>query len=148
LAGVNPINGKYPQSKVGANVAGKNILLVEDNEVNRRLAGFLLRSHGYQVREATSALAAFEMLDKERPDLIVMDIQLPGMDGLEATRKIKEQPTTADIPVIAVTSYAMKGDREKALAAGCAGYVTKPIDKKTFIQEVAAHVGGKSKIED
>ena len=126
----------------------KRILLVEDNEVNRRLAGFLLRSQGYQVREATSALAAFEMLDKERPDLIVMDIQLPGMDGLEATRKIKEQPATANIPIIAVTSYAMKGDREKALAAGCAGYVTKPIDKNTFIQEVAAHVGSKPKIED
>ena len=126
----------------------KNILLVEDNEVNRRLAGFLLRSQGYQVREATTAAAAFEMLETERPDLIVMDIQLPGMDGLEATRKLKQQPTTADIPVIAVTSYAMKGDREKALAAGCAGYVTKPIDKNTFIQEVAAHMGGKSRIED
>ena len=121
-------------------MAGKNILLVEDNEVNRRLAGFLLRSQGYQVREATTAAAAFEMLETDRPDLIVMDIQLPGMDGLEATRTLKQQPTTADIPVIAVTSYAMKGDREKALAAGCAGYVTKPIDKNTFIQEVAAHL--------
>ena len=129
-------------------MAEKRILLVEDNEVNRRLAGFLLRSHGYQVREATTAAAAFEMVDQERPDLIVMDIQLPGMDGLEITRKLKEQPATADIPVIAVTSYAMKGDREKAFAAGCAGYVTKPIDKNTFIQEVAAHVGSKAKIED
>lgn len=119
----------------------KRILLVEDNEVNRRLAGFLLRSQGYQVREATTALAAFEILDKERPDLIVMDIQLPGMDGLEATRKLKEQPATAGIPVVAVTSYAMKGDREKALAAGCAGYVTKPIDKNTFLQEVAIRLG-------
>ena len=129
-------------------MAGKNILLVEDNEVNRRLAGFLLRSQGYEVREATSAMAAFEMVDKDRPDLIVMDIQLPGIDGLEATRKLKEQPATADIPVIAVTSYAMKGDREKALAAGCAGYVTKPIDKNTFIQEVAAQLGKKPKIDD
>ena len=129
-------------------MAGKNILLVEDNDVNRRLAGFLLRSQGYQVREATTAQAAFEMVDKDRFDLIVMDIQLPGIDGLEATRKLKEQPTTADIPVIAVTSYAMKGDREKALAAGCAGYVTKPIDKNTFIQEVAAHLGSKSNTED
>jgi CheY-like chemotaxis protein len=126
----------------------KKILLVEDNEVNRRLAGFLLRTQGYQVREATTAAAAFEMLETDRPDLIVMDIQLPGMDGLEATRKLKEQPTTADIPVIAVTSYAMKGDREKALAAGCAGYVTKPIDKKIFIQEIAAQLGDKSKVED
>ena len=129
-------------------MAGKNILLVEDNEVNRRLAGFLLRSHGYQVREATSGAAAFEMVEKERPDLIVMDIQLPGMDGLEITKKLKEQPATADIPVIAVTSYAMKGDREKALAAGCAGYVTKPIDKNTFIQEVATHVSPKAAKED
>ena len=127
---------------------GKKILLVEDNPVNRRLAVFLLRAHGYEVREATTALEALEMLEKERPDLIVMDIQLPGMDGLEATRKIKAQPATADIPVIAVTSYAMKGDREKALAAGCVGYVTKPIDKNIFIQEVAARLGDKSKIED
>lgn len=129
-------------------MGGKNILLVEDNEVNRRLAGFLLRSQGYQVREATSAAAAFEMVDQDRPDLIVMDIQLPGIDGLAATRKLKEQPVTADIPVIAVTSYAMKGDREKALAAGCAGYVTKPIDKDIFIREVAVHMGDKSKSED
>jgi two-component system, cell cycle response regulator DivK len=126
----------------------KKILLVEDNPVNRRLAEFLLRSQGYRVREATTALEAFEILKGERPDLIVMDIQLPGMDGLEATRKLKEQPGTADIPVIAVTSYAMQGDREKALAAGCAGYVTKPIDKNTFIQEVAARLGNKLKIDD
>jgi CheY-like chemotaxis protein len=127
---------------------GKKILLVEDNPVNRPLAVFLLRSQGYQVREATTAPEAFEMLNAEIPDLIVMDIQLPGMDGLETTRKLKEQPATADIPVIAVTSYAMKGDREKALAAGCVGYVTKPIDKNTFIQEVAAHIGKKAKSED
>ncbi len=118
-------------------MAGQNILLVEDNEVNRRLAGFLLRSQGYQVRETTTAVAAFEILETERPDLIVMDIQLRGMDGLEATRKIKQNSVTADIPVIAVTSYAMKGDREKALAAGCAAYITKPIDKNTFIEQVA-----------
>jgi len=98
----------------------KKILLVEDNPVNRRLAEFLLRSQGYQVRQATTAAEALELVEKERPDLIVMDIQLPGMDGLEATRKLKERSATADIPVIAVTSYAMKGDREKALAAGCA----------------------------
>jgi two-component system, cell cycle response regulator DivK len=126
-------------------MAEKKILLVEDNPVNRRLAVFLLRSQGYEVREATTALEAFEMLKNDRPDLIVMDIQLPGMDGLETTRKLKEQPATADIPVIAVTSYAMKGDREKALAAGCVGYVTKPIDKNIFIQEVAAHIGKKAK---
>ena len=121
----------------------KKILLVEDNPVNRRLAVFLLRSQGYEVHEVTTAQEAFENIEKERPDLIVMDIQLPGMDGLEVTRRIKAQPATADIPVIAVTSYAMKGDREKALAAGCVGYVTKPIDKNIFIQEITARIGAK-----
>jgi CheY-like chemotaxis protein len=115
-------------------------LLVEDNAVNRRLAGFILRSQGYQVSEATSATEAFEMLKQERADLIVMDIQLPGTDGLEITRMLKQQPATADIPVIAVTSYAMKGDREKALAAGCSGYVTKPIDKTIFLAEISRHL--------
>ena len=126
-------------------MAGEKILLVEDNEVNRRLAGFLLRSQGYQVLEAATAQEAFEIIKAERPDLILMDVQLPEMDGLEATRKLKEDPATRDIPVVAVTSYAMKGDREKALAAGCAGYITKPIDKATFVQEISAHVGDKSR---
>ena len=120
----------------------KKILLVEDNPVNRRLAEFLLRSQGYQVRAATNAQEAFDTIKAERPDLILMDVQLPGMDGLEATRKLKEEPTTRDIPVVAVTSYAMKGDREKALAAGCSGYITKPIDKDTFIREVATVLSG------
>jgi CheY-like chemotaxis protein len=118
-------------------MAGEKILLVEDNVVNRRLVEFLLRSQGYLVREAATAYEAFAILDSEHPDLIVMDIQLPGMDGLEATKKLKEDPVTRDIPVIAVTSYAMTGDREKALAAGCVGYITKPIDKATFIDEIA-----------
>lgn len=118
----------------------KKILLVEDNEVNRRLAGFLLRSRGYQVLEASTALEAFDIIETNRPALIVMDIQLPGIDGLEATKKLKQQPTTADIPVVAVTSYAMKGDRDKALAAGCVGYLSKPIDKNTFIAEITSHL--------
>jgi two-component system, cell cycle response regulator DivK len=121
-------------------VAGEKILLVEDNEVNRRLAGFLLRSQGYQVIEATTAQVAFDMIRNNRPDLIVMDIQLPGMDGLEATTKLKGEPATANIPVIAVTSYAMAGDRDKALAAGCSGYVTKPIDKTIFLAEISRHL--------
>jgi two-component system cell cycle response regulator DivK len=125
---------------IGKIMAGEKILLVEDNEVNRRLAGFLLRSKSYQVREATTAKQAFEILNSERVDLILMDIQLPEMDGLEATAKLKAQPATAKIPVIAVTSYAMAGDREKALAAGCSGYVTKPIDKTLFLAEVSRHL--------
>src|SRR5215471_4957132 len=125
-------------------MAGETILVVEDNAVNRRLVEFLLRSRGYQVREARTAQEAFEILKSERPDLIVMDVQLPGMDGLEATRKLKADALTRDIPVVAVTSYAMTGDREQALAAGCAGYITKPIDTATFVQEVAAGLGAKS----
>ena len=121
-------------------VGAKNILLVEDNEVNRRLAGFLLRSKSYQVREAPSAKDAFEIVKSERMDLIVMDIQLPGIDGLEATKILKADPSTAAIPVIAVTSYAMAGDRDKALAAGCDGYVTKPIDNTIFLAEVERHL--------
>lgn len=124
-------------------MAGETILVVEDNAVNRRLAEFLLRSNGYQVREASTAQEAFDILKTERPDLILMDVQLPGMDGLEATRKLKANAATRDIPVVAVTSYAMTGDREKALAAGCVGYIAKPIDTATFIQEVAAGLGAK-----
>lgn len=121
-------------------MAGAKILLVEDNVVNRRLAEFLLRSQGYLVREAASAHEAFEALNVERFDLILMDVQLPDLDGLEATRRLKANPATSHIPVIAVTSYAMKGDQETALAAGCCGYITKPIDKDTFVQRIAVHL--------
>ena len=121
-------------------MAGARILLVEDNAVNRRLVEFLLRSQGHKVREAASAQEAFELLTVERPDLIIMDVQLPGLDGLEATRRLKAEPATRDIPVVAVTSYAMPGDRDRALAAGCCGYITKPIDKSTFVREIARHL--------
>jgi CheY-like chemotaxis protein len=121
-------------------MAREKILLVEDNEVNRRLAEFLLRSQGYEVREAASAEQAFEILATERVDLIVMDIQLPDMDGLEATRRLKADPLLRNIPVIAVTSFAMTGDQQRAMAAGCIGYITKPIDKATFIGEIASHL--------
>src|SRR5574341_920283 len=115
----------------------KRILLIEDNAVNRRLAQFLLKSKGYEVWEVTSALEAFDSLKEKRPDLILMDIQLPGMDGLTATKQLKADPATRDIPVLAVTSYAMKGDEAKAFEAGCSGYVTKPIDKTLFLEAVA-----------
>jgi two-component system cell cycle response regulator DivK len=116
---------------------GKSILLVEDNAVNRRLAQFLLKSKGYEVWEATSVPEAFAALKERRPDLILMDIQLPEVDGLTATRCLKADPATCDIPVVAVTSYAMKGDEAKAFEAGCSGYVTKPIDKAQLLDTVA-----------
>ncbi len=118
-------------------MGAKRILLIEDNAVNRRLAQFLLKSQGYEVWEVTNALEAFDALKVKQPDLILMDIQLPGMDGLTATRHLKADPVTRNIPVLAVTSYAMKGDEAKAFEAGCSGYVTKPIDKKVFLEAVA-----------
>jgi len=124
-------------------MSGKRILLIEDNAVNRRLAQFLLKSKGYEVWEATTAPEAFATLKERRPDLILMDIQLPEVDGLTATRHLKADPATQDIPVVAVTSYAMKGDETRALEAGCSGYVTKPIDKTLFLDTVARVLAAK-----
>ena len=126
-------------------MTAKRVLVVEDNAVNRRLVQFLLKSQGYEVWEATNAPEAVAMLAERRPDVILMDIQLPVMDGLTATRKLKADPTTCDIPVVAVTSYAMKGDEAVALEAGCSAYVTKPIDKTLFLETVARMLEGRPK---
>ena len=116
---------------------GKRVLVVDDNAVNRRLLQVLLRSRGYEVCEAASATEAFATLKEKPPHVILMDLRLPGMDGLAATRTLKADPATSEIPVVAVTSYAMKGDEEKARDAGCCAYVTKPIDKALFLETVA-----------
>jgi CheY-like chemotaxis protein len=113
-------------------MAGERILLVEDNPQNRRLTQFLLQAHGYRVYEATTGEAALELARTYLPALILIDLQLPGMDGYTVTQCLKEDSVTAAIPVVALTAYAMPGDREKALAAGCTGYITKPIDTKAF----------------
>ena len=113
-------------------MAGERILLVEDNPQNRRLAQFLLKSQGYIVDEATTGEQALELARTHLPALILMDLQLPGMDGYAVTRCLKEDTATAAIPVVAMTAYAMPGDRDKPLAAGCDGYITKPIDIKGF----------------
>jgi CheY-like chemotaxis protein len=113
-------------------MAGERILLVEDNPQNRRLAQYLLQSHGYRVYEAPTGEAALELARTHRPALILMDLQLPGVDGYAVTRRLKADAATAAIPVVALTAYAMQGDREKAVAAGCDGYITKPIDIKAF----------------
>jgi two-component system, cell cycle response regulator DivK len=115
----------------------KQILLIEDNPVNQRLTQFLLKSQGYEVWGATNAPEAFALLRERRPDLILMDIQLPEVDGLAAARQLKADPATRNIPVVAVTSYAMKGDEAKAREAGCTGYITKPLDKTLFLETVA-----------
>src|SRR5437868_15185729 len=106
----------------------ESILVVDDEPANLKLLTVLLSSHGYQVHEATTGEEALEMVAKIRPRLVLADIQLPGMDGLEMTRRLKSNPETKDTVVVAVTAFAMKGDEQKALDAGCDGYITKPID--------------------
>lgn len=107
---------------------GEPILIVDDKPENQKLARVLLRISGYEVATASNAKEALSILQTFRPRLILMDIQLPDMDGIELTKRIKSEPENSGILVLAVTAYAMKGDREKALSAGCDGYVTKPID--------------------
>jgi CheY-like chemotaxis protein len=113
-------------------MAGAEILIVDDNPVNLKLAHLLLVAEGHDVRTAADAEEALEVLKVYRPRLILMDIQLPGMDGLELTRRLKADPTTRHITVLGLTAYAMKGDEEKILAAGCDGYIPKPIDTRTL----------------
>lgn len=116
--------------------AGAPILIVDDNVSNTKLLAFLLTSKGYVVRTAASADEALAVLQEFVPRLILMDLQLPGMDGLTLTRQLKADPRTSAIPIVAATAYAMKGDEEKARAAGCDGYITKPIDTRRLPQEI------------
>jgi two-component system cell cycle response regulator DivK len=112
------------------------ILLIEDNEQNRYLATFLLEQRGYQVVSAPDGLQGIAMAEKMLPDLILLDIQLPMMDGYAVARSLREFPALRGVPIIAVTSYAMVGDREKCLAAGCTGYLEKPVNPETFVAEI------------
>ncbi len=120
----------------------KRILVIEDNETNIYLVGFILKKNGHEVIEARSGEEGVELAIKEKPDLILMDIQLPGIDGLEATRRIRESEAEAEeeVPIIALTSYAMTGDRDKSLAAGCTGYIEKPINPNTFMSEIEKYL--------
>ena len=116
------------------------VLIVEDNPANMRLALFLLESRGHTILSATTAEAGLTLARAERPDLILMDIQLPEMDGLEATMLLKEDPATRMIPVLALTALAMIGDEERIRAAGCDGYIGKPMRYKEFLAAVAAQL--------
>ena len=116
------------------------ILIVDDNPVNLKLATDVLEMEGYAVEKAVDAEQAQEMLKSATPDLILMDIALPGMDGLTLTRKLKADERLRHVPVVAMTAFAMKGDEQKALAAGCDGYITKPIDTRKLPQQVAAYL--------
>lgn len=108
------------------------ILIVDDKPGNLKLARVLLRAEDYTVLTASDAEEALAALRKDRPDLILMDVQLPGMDGLELTRRLKADPATKDIKILAVTAYAMRGDEQRAFEAGCDGYVSKPIDTRAL----------------
>lgn len=119
-------------------MAGETILVVDDNAANMKLVLFLLDRRGYVVQAASSGTEAMTLLQTFRPRLILMDLQMPGMDGFELTRKLKGDPATSNIAILALTAYAMKGDEQKALAAGCDAYMTKPIDTDALVDLVAS----------
>ena len=116
------------------------ILVVEDNLANQMLAEAILQGHGYRVNLAASAPEALASIELERPDLILMDIQLPGQDGLSLTRQLKADPAQASIPVVAVTAHAMPNDRQLSLDAGCIGHITKPFSGEAFAAQIEAYI--------
>jgi len=118
----------------------KRILVIEDNETNMYLIRFILEKSGYEVIEAKDGTSGVDLAIKEKPDLIIMDLQLPDINGLEATKRIRASKADSKIPIIALTSYAMVGDREEALAAGCTGYIQKPINPETFMAEIEKYL--------
>ena len=118
----------------------RRILIIEDQEDNRRILRDLLSSVGYELVEAVSGEEGVELAGREAPDLILMDIQLPGVDGYEATRQIRTNPALGKTPIIAVTSYALSGDDVKAYAAGCDGYVTKPFSPRALLAKVREYL--------
>jgi CheY-like chemotaxis protein len=119
---------------------GQTILIVDDTPQNLKLARVVLVNEGFDVRTASNAEDALRLLRTVTPRLILMDVQLPGMDGLELTRRLKADPATRPIRVIALTAYAMKGDDEKAFAAGCDGYITKPVDIERLAAVVSSYL--------
>ena len=114
----------------------KSVLVIEDNELNLKLIRTLLQIAQYEVHAAENAETGMQLAADKQPDLILMDVQLPGMDGLSAVRTMKENSRTRDIPVVVVTSCAMDGDEERVMAAGCIGYITKPIDTRMFVPTI------------
>jgi len=117
-------------------VKNETILVIEDNELNMKLVRSLLQIGNYTVLEAVNAEDGISLARAHKPDLVLMDIQLPGMDGLAATKILKEDPRMEKIQVVAFSSYAMKGDSEKALESGCVGYISKPIDTRSFLNDI------------
>jgi CheY-like chemotaxis protein len=121
-------------------VPNASILVVDDNAINLKLMRFLLVSRGYEVRTAADAEQVRTELERALPDVVLMDIQLPGTDGLTLTREFRQLPRTQRLVIVAVTAYAMKGDEERARQAGVDGYLTKPISKESFLSKVSEYV--------
>jgi len=118
------------------------VLLIEDNEANRYLATYLLERDGFQVTHAPDGPTGIDRASRESFDIVLIDIHLPGMDGYAVTEALRANPKLAGVPMVAVTSHAMHGDREKALAVGCTGYIEKPINPGTFVSEVRSQLTG------
>lgn len=126
-------------------MSNEPILIVDDNAINLKLLRLTLEAAGYEIQTANDAKQALEVLASFRPRLILMDIQMPGMDGLELTRLLKSNAATRDAIIVAVTAYAMKGDEKRARDAGCDGYITKPVDTRTLARRVAGYLEGSTK---
>jgi two-component system cell cycle response regulator DivK len=121
--------------------AVQSVLIVEDNELNMKLFNDLLVAHGYKTIQTRNGFEALELARKHRPDLILMDIQLPEVSGLEVTRWLKDDDSLCQIPIIAVTAFAMRGDEERIRSGGCEAYISKPISVMTFLETVRKFIG-------
>lgn len=121
----------------------RKILVIEDNENNMYLMEFLLTKSGYSVIRAKTGALGVQLAFEKKPDMVIMDILLPDIDGLEATRRIRKSETDGKVPIVAVTSYAMAGDKDKVLAAGCSGYIEKPINPENFVGEIEKYFKSK-----
>ena len=118
---------------------GRTVLVIEDNEQNLYLVTYILEKNGCEVVQARDGREGIAVAERRTPDLILLDIQLPGMDGYAVAQALRSNPVLARVPIVAVTSYAMTGDRERALAAGCSGYIEKPINPDTFMTDLSRH---------
>jgi two-component system cell cycle response regulator DivK len=134
-------NGACPDRRSEAHPIPKTVMIVEDNELNMKLFHDLLDAHGYRTLQTRTGMEALRLARQQRPDLILMDIQLPEVSGLEVTKWLKDDESLRDIPVIAVTAFAMKGDEERIRRGGCEAYISKPISIATFLDAVRRHLG-------
>ena len=122
-----------------------SILVVEDNDMNMQLVEYLLEEAGYDILKATSGEEALDVAERSSPSLVLMDIHLPGMDGLSVAREMKQRGNTRHVPILALTAHAMRGDKDRFLEAGCDGYISKPIDVKTFIPSIEEYLPRESR---